>query len=454
MASLHEQGGHSRDSANRCSVASDMTGQAMPVERPENAGYIPVRGRIEVHNPVAQITEMLSGHAVADPYSHFACLREAAPLYRDERLGAWLVLRYDDVRAAFRDSRLSADRVSPYFERRRAHGAVERERATFDVLTRWIVFTDPPRHTRLRKLVDYAFRPRAVERMRGWIASLVDDLVDELGTEREFDFIERFASPLPVRVICDLFGVPHERRSELTRWSEDILTLVFGGMHSVDRHERAERSLRGFSEFLRGVIAERRVRPGEDLISDLVAAEERGDVLEEEEIVATCVLLLFAGHETTRNLLASGLKAILEHGSARAALASDPSRMPDAVEEILRFDGPTKAMWRQVVEPVKYGGQRIEPGERVLLVQASANRDPRRFEDAETFDIARTSNRHVGFGYSIHYCLGAAIARLEGALGLGAFLERFPHASLAADTFEWDPLILSRSLKRLPVRLG
>ena len=431
-----------------------MTGQAMPVERPENAGYISVRGRIEVHNPVAQITEMLSGHAVADPYSHFACLREAAPLYRDERLGAWLVLRYDDVRAAFRDSHLSADRVSPYFERRRAYGAVECERATFDVLTRWIVFTDPPRHTRLRKLVDYAFRPRAVERMRGWIASLVDELVDELGTEREFDFIERFASPLPVRVICDLFGVFHESRGDLTRWSEDILTLVFGGMHSADRHERAERSLREFSEFLRGVIAERRARPGEDLISDLVAAEERGDVLEEEEIVATCVLLLFAGHETTRNLLASGLKAILEHSSAQATLASDPSRMPDAVEEILRFDGPTKAMWRQVVEPVQYGGQRIEPGERVLLVQASANRDPRRFEDAETFDIARTSNRHVGFGYSIHYCLGAAIARLEGALGLGAFLERFPHASLAADTFEWDPLILSRSLKRLPVRLG
>ena len=202
------------------------------------------------------------------------------------------------------------------------------------------------------------------------------------------------------------------------------------------------------------MIAERRVRPGEDLISDLVAAEERGDVLEEEEIVATCVLLLFAGHETTRNLLANGLKAILEHDGARDALLSNPSQMPDAVEEILRFDGPTKAMWRQVVEPVEYGGQRIGPGERVLLVQASANRDPRRFESPETFDIARRSNRHVGFGYSIHYCLGAAIARLESALGLGAFLERFPRVSLATDTFEWDPLILSRSLKRLPVRLG
>ena len=196
------------------------------------------------------------------------------------------------------------------------------------------------------------------------------------------------------------------------------------------------------------------MHPGEDLISDLVAAEERGDVLEEEEIVATCVLLLFAGHETTRNLLANGLKAILEHGAARAALGSDPSRMEDAVEEILRFDGPIKAMWRQVVEPVEYGGRRIEPGERLLLVQAAANRDPRRFEAPETFDIFRGSNRHVGFGYSIHYCLGAAIARLEGTLGLGAFLERFPHASLATDRVEWDPLILSRSLKRLPIRLG
>ena len=403
---------------------------------------------------MAQVTELLADHAVADPYSYLADLRESAPLYRDERLGAWLVLRYDDVRDAFRDSRLSSDRVSPYFERRRAHGVAERERATFEVLTRWIVFIDPPRHTRMRKLVDYAFRPRAVERMRGWIASLVDELAQELRTEREFDFIERFASPLPVRVICDLFGVPHENRGDLTRWSEDILTLVFGAMHSPDRHERAERSLREFSEFLRGVIADRRVRPGDDLISDLVAAEERGDVLEEEEIVATCVLLLFAGHETTRNLLANGLKAILENGAARAALASDPSRMPDAIEEILRFDGPTKAMWRQVAEPVEYGGQRIEPGERLLLAQASANRDPRRFAAPDAFDVTRRSNRHVGFGYSIHYCLGAAIARLEGALGLGAILERFPGATLATDTFEWDPLVLSRSLKRLPVRLG
>ena len=297
---------------------------------------------------MAQVTELLADHAVADPYSYLAALRESAPLHRDERLGAWLVLRYDDVRDAFRDSRLSSDRVSPYFERRRTHGVAERERATFEVLTRWIVFVDPPRHTRMRKLVDYAFRPRAVERMRGWIASLVDELAQELATERELDFIERFASPLPVRVICDLFGVPHQSRGDLTRWSEDILTLVFNAMHSPDRHERAERSLREFSEFLRGVIADRRARPGDDLVSDLVAAEERGDVLEEEEIVATCVLLLFAGHETTRNLLANGLKAILENGTARAALASDPSRMPDAVEEILRFDGPTKAMWRQV----------------------------------------------------------------------------------------------------------
>ena len=394
---------------------------------------------------MAPVTEMLADHAVADPYSYFMGLREAAPLHRDERLGAWLVLRYDDVRAAFRDSRLSSDRISPYFERRRARGDTGGGHTTFEVLTRWIVFTDPPRHTRLRKLVEYAFRPRAVERMRGWIASLVDEVVEDLGPEREIDFIERFASPLPVSVICDMFGVPHGNRRDLTRWSTDILTLVFGAMHSADRHERAERGLREFSEFLRDVIAERRARPGEDLVSDLVAAEERGDVLEEEEIVATCVLLLFAGHETTRNLLANGLKAILEHDAARAALAADPAGMTGAVEEILRFDGPIKAMWRQAAEPVTYGGRRIEPGERLLLVQASANRDPRRFHDPETFDVARRSNRHIGFGYSIHYCLGASIARLEGALGLGAFLERFPeriarHRRLRVGPTRLEPL--------------
>ena len=403
---------------------------------------------------MARVTELLADHAVADPYSYLAALRESAPLHRDERLGAWLVLRYDDVRDAFRDARLSSDRVSPYFERRRTHGVAERERATFEVLTRWIVFIDPPRHTRMRKLVDYAFRPRAVERMRGWIASLVDELAQELGTEREIDFIERFASPLPVRVICDLFGVPHASRGDLTRWSEDILTLVFNAMHSPDRHERAERSLREFSEFLRGVIADRRARPGDDLVSDLVAAEERGEVLEEEEIVATCVLLLFAGHETTRNLLANGLKAILENGAARAALASDPSRMPDAVEEILRSTVPrrrcggrSRSRWSTAGGESSRGSVSCWCRRRRTATRAGSRPPMRSTSPAR-------SNRHVGFGYSIHYCLGAAIARLEGALGLGAILERFPGATLAADTFEWDPLILSRSLKRLPVRLG
>ena len=400
------------------------------------------------------VTDLLSDHAITDPYRHLGSLREAARVHWDEALGAWLVLRYDDVRAAFRDQRLSSDRVTGYYERRKAAGTMDEVRTTADVLTRWIVFADPPRHRRLRKLADYAFRPAAVERMRGWIQGLVDELIEEVGDGGDIDFVERFAQPLPVRVICHLFGVPPEHRADLTRWSDDMLTVLFGAVHLSDRHERAERGFREFSEFLHTIIAERRAHARDDLVSDLIAARERGDVLDEEEIVATCILLLFAGHETTRNLLANGLKAILEHPPARAALAADPSAMPDAVEEILRFDGPMKAMWRQATEAMDYDGQRIEPGERVLLMQASANRDPRRFHDPDTFDVARPSNRHVGFGYSIHYCLGANIARLEGALGLEAFLGRFPNASLATDRFEWDRVVLSRSLQRLPIRLG
>ena len=400
------------------------------------------------------VTDLLSDQAIADPYRHLGTLREAARVHRDDALGAWLVLRYDDVRAAFRDPRLSSDRVTGYFERRRAAGTMDEVRTTADVLTRWIVFADPPRHRRLRKLADYAFRPAAVERMRGWIQGLVDELIEEVGDGGNIDFVEHFAQPLPVRVICHLFGVPPEHRADLTRWSDDMLTVLFGAVHLSDRHERAERGFREFSEFLHTIIAERRAHPRDDLVSDLIAARERGDVLDEEEIVATCILLLFAGHETTRNLLANGLKAILEHAPARAALAADPAAMPAAVEEILRFDGPMKAMWRQATEAIDYDGQRIEPGERVLLMQASANRDPRRFDDPDTFDVARPSNRHVGFGYSIHYCLGANIARLEGALGLEAFLGRFPNARLATDRFEWDRVVLSRSLQRLPIGLG
>ena len=400
------------------------------------------------------VTNLLSDAAVADPYGYLAGFREAAPLHRDEALGAWLILRYDDVRAAFRDQRLSSDRVTGYYERRAAAGTMGDVRTTADILTRWIVFADPPRHTRLRKLADYAFRPAAVARMRGWITALVDELVGEVADDGEIDFVERFARPLPVRVICNLFGVPAENRTDLTRWSDDMLTVLFGAMHLSDRHARAERSFREFSEFLHTVIAERRSDPRDDLVSDLIAARERGDVLDEEEIVATCILLLFAGHETTRNLLANGLKAILETPRARSAIAANPTVMPAAVEEILRFDGPMKGMWRQATEAIEYDGDRIEPGERVLLMQASANRDPRRFDDPDTFDITRPSNRHVGFGYSIHYCLGANIARLEGALGLEAFLRRFPDARLATDRFDWDRVVLSRSLTGLPIRLG
>ena len=400
------------------------------------------------------VTDLLSDRAVSDPYAYLGTLRETAPVHRDDALGAWLVLRYDDVRAAFRDQRLSSDRVTGFFARRAAAGTMDEVRVTADILTRWIVFADPPRHTRLRKLADYAFRPKAVERMREWITGLVDELVDEVGHGGDIDFVERFARPLPVRVICHLFGVPAEHRADLTRWSDDMLTLLFSAVHLPDRHERAERSFREFSEFLQTVIAERRARPRDDLVTDLIAARERGDVLDEEEIVATCILLLFAGHETTRNLLANGLKAILEFPRAKAALAADPTAMPAAVEEILRYDGPMKGMWRQAAEAVEYEGERIEPGERVLLMQAAANRDPRRFNDPDVFDIARPSNRHVGFGYSIHYCLGANIARLEGALGLEAFLRRFPDVTLATDEFEWDRVVLSRSLKALPVRLG
>lgn len=396
--------------------------------------------------------DLLAPALVADPYAALNDLREHASVAWSERLGAWLVTRYEDVRAGFRDPRMSADRITPVYERRLARPDGERHRAVFEILSRFVVFNDPPQHTRLRKLVEYAFRPRAIARMDQIVTALVDELVSDIERRRRFDFLADFADPLPVRVIGRMFGVPREHHESMRQWSEEIVNLLFGALDVEDREERARHGLAAFTALIESLLAERRALPGDDLISDLAAAQDRDDTLTDEEIVATCVLLLFAGHETTRNLLANGLKALLENGGQWRALAADPEPLAaGAVEEILRFDGPIKAMWRLVGEPLELGGESLAAGDRVLLVNAAANRDPRRFDAPDRFDITRSPNWHVGFGYAAHYCMGAAIARLEGRLALTALVRRLPDLALLDVAHEYAPFIVTRALRSLPV---
>ncbi|MEM7408428.1 MAG: cytochrome P450 [Pseudomonadota bacterium] len=398
-----------------------------------------------------EVPDLASPAQSRDPYPAYNWLRENDPAHWSPQLGAWVLSRYDDVRAAFRDQALSSDRVSPVLNRRRERDDTSVYPIVDEVLSRWIVFTDPPAHSRLRKLVEYAFRPRAVQRMEGIVQTLTDELMKELEDAAEFDFIEQFANPLPVRVIAGMLDVPREFHDDMARWSDEIVMLLFGAPSVGDRQDRAARGLDAFATLVRDLIEQRRDAPGEDLISDLIVAREHETELTEEEIVATCVLLLFAGHETTRNLLANGVKLFLEHPSQLNLLLEDSERAAGAVEEVLRFEGPIKAMWRLGAESTTYQGREIAPGERVLLLQAAANRDPRRFELPDEFDILRSPNRHVAFGYSIHYCLGAAVARLEGTLGFRALAPYLPRLEIASTELDYQPFVISRTLCELPL---
>jgi cytochrome P450 len=396
---------------------------------------------------------LLGPEAVADPYGFFGALREDDPVHWNERYRSWVITRYADVAAAFRDERFSADRIGPYLEAssRTMDGGL---RATFAVLSDWLVFKDPPDHTRLRRLVHRAFTPRAVTRMQERVASIADELIDAFADDGEADLIESFAYPLPAIVIAEMLGVPAEDRDLFKRWSDDLSGLVFGGMEDPNRHRRAVSGMAELVEYLEGLIQRYTAQPEENLITSLVRAREEHDQLSEAEVVATCTLLLFGGHETTTNLIGNGLLALLEHPAERRRLQEDPALTKGAVEEILRFDGPAKAVARLMKDDVVLHGRTLRRGDRVFLVPAAANRDPRQFAEPDRFDVGRGDSSHLGFGFGIHYCLGAPLARLEGTIAIRLLLERLPSLALAAESLDWHPVLLSRGLRRLPVVFG
>lgn len=409
--------------------------------------------------------DLLSHETVRDPYSYVNALREETSVGWNERHRAWFITRYEDVSAAFREPALSSDRISPY--RKGDHnGAVDdglqgastdeidAQASPFEHLSRWMVFNDPPDHTRLRRLVNKGFTPRTVEGLRGRIGEIVEELVEELRDKGEADIVRDLAYPLPAIVIAEMLGVPTEDRGRFKDWSEDILVLVFGAKGEGDRHERARRGLLELSEYFRELVAQYRDKPAENLISALVTAGDKDDALSEDEIVATCTLLLFGGHETTTNLIGNGTLALLENPDQRDRLRREPDLRPAAVEEFLRYDGPSKLAVRYTVDECQFGQTRIGAGQRVFLIQAAANRDPRRFDNPDTLDLGRTDNKHVGFGFGIHYCLGAPLARLEAQIAFGTLLEKLENIEPAAGELCWHETILSRGLETLPVKVS
>lgn len=390
---------------------------------------------------------------IADPYPAFRRLQDEDPAHPSEVLGGWVLTRFDDVKAGLGDPRLSSDRITPFLEH---HARAERPaREGLDALARlvplWAVFTDPPRHTRLRGLMNKAFTTRAVERVRPRIVALVDDLIDRARPRGRMDVVRDVAYPLPITVIAELIGVPPEASDEFKRWSDDLAVFIGSALSTPDKYERAGRSISAMAEYFRRLIVARRAQPRDDILSSLLAAEERGDVLSEDELVATCIMLLFAGHETTTNLIANGLLALLRHPAEAEALRAAPGLAAAAVEEVLRYDGPTQAMVRVALEDITVHERRIRRGDRVFLLLNAANRDPRRFADPDRLDIRRPDNRHVAFGAGPHFCLGAPLARLEAQIALPALLTRLPGLSLEREAPEWLPSLVFRGMRALPV---
>lgn len=387
-----------------------------------------------------------------DPYPLFDWLRDHEPVHWSASLGAWVVTRYADVLEIWKQPRLfSSDR----FGRVRAGEASARPevRAVAEVLGDWLVFRDPPDHTRLRALLQKSFTPRHLEKNRLAIQSAIDGLIDARIADGEMDFVEDFAFPLPALVIALLLGAPAEDIEDIKRWSDQLAAYLGGAVDGEDNFTRARAGVEGLVGYFSELLRERRKRPSDDLISLMLRAEHEGQTLSGEEVVSNCVLLLFAGHETTTNLLANGLFHLLRHPDELARLAAEPALVTSAVEEMLRYESPAPATLKVASRDLEFRGASIRAGQMVLPFLSAANRDPRQFPDPDRFDIHRSHDRTVHFGQGHHLCLGKSLARQECRVAFEEILARFPDYEVDEDNLEWAHNNNVRGYSKVPMRL-
>ena len=394
---------------------------------------------------------------LADPFPLFHQMRDEDPAHWSPRLKAWVLTRYEDVRRVCLDTeRMSSDRLRPFFS---TLPSAEAARMTelIRILTLWMVFRDPPVHTRLRRLASRVFHVRSIHALRPNVealtAWLLERIGERIGHSGEFDFIAEFPGPLPALVIMDMLGVPRGELARLKRLSDEMALFIGSARVAADKYERAEAATHEMAELFRSLIAARRAKPERDLLSELVHLEDEGDRLSEDELVAMCVLLLFAGHETTTHHIANGLAALMRFPAEMAKLRADPGLAPAAVEELLRYDGPIGAQVRIVQEPQGFHGREFRPGERVFLMMNAANRDERAYPDPDRVDLDRSGPAHLTFGFGPHICLGFPLARLEGQVALPAVLSRWQRIEPAGAKLEWMDSMVLRGMTAFPVRV-
>jgi cytochrome P450 len=389
---------------------------------------------------------------VADPYPAFAELRESGRLHWFEPSRQWLVPRHADVAALLRDRRLGRTYLHRFTHEEFGRTAPPAAHEPFHTLNdNGMLDLEPPDHTRIRRLVSRAFTPRTVEALAPTVRRLADGLADELCAAGGGDLVKTVAEPLPVAVISELLAIPEADRHMLRPWSRDIC-----GMYDLNPSEEAARKAVSasleFSAYLRDLIAERRKRPGDDLISALIAVHDEGERLNEQEMVSMCVLLLNAGHEATVNSTANGWWALFRHPEQLAALRADHTMLSTAVEELLRYDTPLQLFERWVLDDIEIDGTVIPRGSEIAMLFGSANHDPAAFDRPERLDLRREDNPHVSFSAGIHYCIGAPLARVELQASFGALLRKAPRMRLAAEP-HYGPSFVIRGPKEMLVEV-
>jgi cytochrome P450 len=389
---------------------------------------------------------------LADPFPLYRRMRDEDPAHWSPVLKAWVLTRYGDVKRVCLDASMSSDRLRPFFATLPS-GEAARISQLIRYLTLWMVFRDPPDHTRLRRLAARVFNVRSVHALRPNVESLTAWLLGRIGEREEFDFIGEFAGPLPALVIMDMLGVPREELQRIKQLSDEIALFIGSTRDAPEKYGRAEAATREMAALFRALITERRKAPRPDLLTELIRVEEEGDRLSDDELVATCVILLFAGHETTTHHIANGLAALLQFPGELRRLRESPALAAAAVEELLRFDGPIGALVRIVGEGQSLHGKTLKPGERVFLLMNAANRDPRAYEDPDLLDLGRDGPPHLTFGFGAHLCLGFPLARLEGQIALPAVLGRWRSIELAGAPPEWLDSMVLRGMKAMPLKV-
>ena len=390
---------------------------------------------------------------LADPYPLFRRLRDEDPCHWSPRLRSWVLTRYDDVKRVCLDrSGVSSDRLRPFFASLPSAEASRIEAIT-RCLSLWLVFKDPPQHTRLRRLAGRVFSAKAMQAMRPQAQAISQQLLVGLDGREQIDLVRDYAGPLPCLVIMAMLGVPLAALADMKRMSDDMALFIGSSRANPQKYDTAEAATKEMAAFFGALIAQRRLEPREDAISELVNLRDGDDAFTDDELVATCILMLFAGHETTTNHIANGMLSLMRFPGEMQLLRDDPSLAASAVEELLRYDGPSGAQVRLVAQAHELHGKALEVGQRIFIMLNAANRDLRAYEQPDRLDLRRDGLPHLTFGFGQHICLGFPLARTEGEVAFPALLSHYAHIEPLTDAPEWINSLVFRGMRSLPVEV-